>query len=210
MPGPSEVLESLSTIANATIWLAIAWHAVLLVALVAFLRGWRPTRRTAALLLVTPIASVAMAAAVFGNVFNTVVFGGLTVGLLYLALRMPEGRVERGADWQILLGHVFVGFGVLYPHFLESYPPLAYVIAAPFGSLPCPTLVALIGFTLLAGGFSKAWNLTLVFFAVFYGTVGVMQLGVWIDVMVVLSGLTLTYTAAHLMVAPPRVARSLR
>jgi len=202
MPAPTHVLAQLSTIANETTWLAMLWHAALLIALSAFLRGWRPTRRTAALLLAIPIASVGIVAATYGNVFNTLVFGGLTVALVTIALRIRDDQVGRAADWQILVGHSFVGFGVLYPHFLDQHPPLAYLVAAPFGTLPCPTLAVIIGFTLLAGGFSKAWNLTLVFFAVFYGTVGVMQLGVWIDIALVLGGLTLSWTAANLMYRP--------
>lgn len=208
MPAPSEVLSNLTAIANETIWLAVAWHVALLAALVAYVRGWRPTWRSAALLLVTPLASVAVVAAVFGNVFNTLAFGALSVALLAIALRMPDSPARRGADWQVAAGHAFIGIGVLYPHFLD-HGPLAYVVAAPFGSLPCPTLAVLVGFTLLAGGFTKAWNLTLVFAAVFYGTIGAAQLGVWIDATLVLGGLVLAWTAARLMISP-RYARSLR
>jgi hypothetical protein len=197
-----QLLESMHAIAIDTMWLAMLWHVALLVALVAFLRGWRPNSRLAARLLALPVVSVAIVAAVAGNPFNTIVFAALAIVFVAYAQRMPATTIVRPADWQVTAGHAFIGFGVFYPHFLEGQSPLAYIVAAPFGALPCPTLTVLAGFTLIAGGFSRAWNHTLVFFSVFYGAVGVAKLDIWIDIVLVLSGLALAWMTASQMTVP--------
>jgi len=41
-------------------------------------------------------------------------------------------------------------FAWFYPHFLESRSPALYAVASPMGVIPCTTLAAVIGLTLLA------------------------------------------------------------
>ena len=59
----------------------------------------------------------------------------------------------------------------------------AYLYQAPLGLIPCPTIAAIAGVTLIADGFgSKAWSRLVGTLAAFYGLVGVLVLGVVIDV----------------------------
>jgi hypothetical protein len=50
------------------------------------------------------------------------------------------------------------------------------------GLIPCPTLSAFIGITLMLHGFgSKKWMLTAAIFGLFYGIFGVLKLKVYLD-----------------------------
>ena len=70
MPSATEILDGLSAIANQTTGIAVAWHIVIAVALIALASGWRPLQHTARLLTGTPLVSVAALAFAFGNPFN--------------------------------------------------------------------------------------------------------------------------------------------
>jgi hypothetical protein len=75
MPHATEILDGLSVIANRASGIAVAWHIVIAMALVALAAGWRPSQRTARLLMGIPLASVAGVAIVFNNPFDGLVFG---------------------------------------------------------------------------------------------------------------------------------------
>jgi hypothetical protein len=78
---------------------------------------------------------------------------------------------------------------------------LWYLYSGPLGVLPCPTLAFAIGVALLADGVgSRAWAALLAVVGLFYGTVGLAKLGVWLDAGLVIgaAGLaTHTLTAAR-------------
>ena len=58
----------------------------------------------------------------------------------------------------------------------------AIAYAAPFGLLPCPTLLVVIGTTLLIPNLhSKVWSCALVATGLLYGAVGVLRLDVVLD-----------------------------
>ena len=157
MPTSTALVAQLHSIAHDMIGLAILWHVALAIALVTFLAGWRPTRRGAAALLALPIASTGLVAFGHGNAFNGMVFSGLAIALLGIAGRMPTDRISYHSRRELVVGQVFVVFGAIYPHFLDELALSAYLVASPFGVLPSPTLVVLAGFTLMVGGFSRAW-----------------------------------------------------
>ena len=192
MPTPEQILAGLTAIANRAQPLAIGWHAALAVTIIALLAGWRPSRRIAGVLLAIPLISVAAMAWSFGNPFNGLVFALVAVLLVTLALRLPEDAVTRGPAWAFVVGVLMVGFGWVYPHFLESGAPLAYLYAAPFGLVPCPTLSAVIGFALLGGGLrARGWSGVLAGAGVFYALFGALRLGVSIDIFLLVGALAL-------------------
>src|SRR5678810_80921 len=89
------------------------------------------------------------------------------------------------------VGAAAIAFGWVYPHFLAG-PPLAYLYAAPFGLVPCPTLAVAIGFALLAGAPNdRAWNLVLAALGLFYAAFGIARLGVWLDLGLAIPAVTL-------------------
>jgi hypothetical protein len=71
-----------------------------------------------------------------------------------------------------------------------------YLLAAPVGLLPCPSIAAAIGFVLLGGGLgSRPYRATLALIGLFYGVFGVMRLKVALDYGLVAASLQLGVTA---------------
>ena len=70
MPSSHQILEQLTTAANA--WQAVAsgWHVLLFAFLLGLVCGWRPQKRLAGTLLVFPLVSVGLIAWWSGNPFN--------------------------------------------------------------------------------------------------------------------------------------------
>src|SRR5688572_31942495 len=90
MPSATRILDSLATIANEATPLAVAWHTVFGVAGLALVAGWRPSRRTAAGLLVLPLVSVGVVVWAFDSPFNGVVFLALALALLGVGVRLGD------------------------------------------------------------------------------------------------------------------------
>lgn len=183
MPTAQQILENLSAIAQRALPLAIAWHAVVLVGLLAWARGYRLPRRADALLRCLALCSVSAAAWVFGNAFNGSVFALLTLVMIVLSLRGATGLPASDHLLMQTSGAALMAFGWLYPHFLgPAQPAFAYAYAAPLGTLPCPTLSFLIGLELLAGApWGKLASRVLAVTGLFYGMWGTLRLGVWLD-----------------------------
>ena len=182
MPAPAGILEQLANAANDYRAIAIVWHVAVALATGMLARGWRPSQRALGAWLVLPLASVVLVSAAIGNPFNAVVLSATAVALALVATGMPPSRVQRGALWSTLTGVALVGLGLVYPHFLRGPSPFAYLVAAPFGIVPCPTLAFAVGVTLAAGGLgSRLWCAVLGAVALFYGLFGALVLGVRLD-----------------------------
>jgi len=182
MPSSEAILTGATAIANEWRAVAIAWHVVLGVVLAAVFCGWRPSIRVAAYILATPFPFVSAAAWVWGNPFNGTVFAVLFFVLLAFASRLPRDPVRFSRPVVAIAGALLLAFGAGYPHFLETNHWITYGYAGPLGVLPCPTLSAVIGATLVFGLLgSAAWSMTLVIAGFAYGTVGVFGLGVQLD-----------------------------
>lgn len=192
MPSQTTIVEGLRSIAERAMVLAVFWHVVVAAAGVALVLGWRPSARRAGVLLALPVASVGALALRSGNPFNGVAFAALAVTLLGVAARLPREPVRRGGAVATGLAVAMIAFAWVYPHFLQARSPAIYLVAAPVGLIPCPTLSLVIGFSLLAGGFgSRAWSLVLGAAGLFYGVFGVMRLGVRLDLPLVAGALGL-------------------
>lgn len=182
MPSADAILASASTIANEGRAVAVLWHGVLAVLLTAFVCGWRPSTRVVAYVLAAPLLSVSAAAWVWGNPFNGTVFVALFLFVLRLASRLSHDPVRFGTPILATVGVMLVAFGAGYPHFLDTDHWMTYAYAAPLGVLPCPTLSAVIGSTLIFGLLgSVAWSITLAVAGLVYGAIGVFVLGVQLD-----------------------------
>jgi hypothetical protein len=182
MPSPEAILSLAATTANEYRMLAVGWHVFLGTILVALLAGWRPSNRFAGYVLVAPLLSVSALAWASGNPFNGATFTALALLLIGLATRLSTEPVNVASSFLLLTGALLVAFGWTYPHFLTGDHWTAYTYAAPFGLLPCPTLSAVIGLTLVLGMLrSKAWCMTLAAAGFAYGAMGVFTLGVTLD-----------------------------
>jgi len=192
MPERQPILDGLTRIANDGAAFATAWHAVLVAVVVALLAGWRPSNRWAGSWLAAPLASVSAFAWRAHNPFNGAVFAVLAlvlVGLAALGSAEPvsgSGRAVRAA------GMALVAFGWVYPHFLVGRPWSDYAFAAPLGLIPCPTLSAVIGLSIVGRGLgNRAWCWALAAAGAFYAVFGVARLGVWLDVPLLLGAIVL-------------------
>lgn len=182
MPSADAVLASLTAIANEWRAFAIAWHLFFANQILALCVGCRPSRRTVAFSLVFPVVSVSALAWLSGNPFNGVVFLALAFLLRGFAYRLTVQPVRFASGPMLVAGSLLVLFGWVYPHFLATTRWIEYAYAAPLGLLPCPTLAALIGLTLILDLLqSKAWSIALATTGLFYGAIGVFRLGVPLD-----------------------------
>lgn len=199
MPPAAEILDGL-TMATEQGWaLAVAWHAAMLVAVIALVAGWRPDRRLAGALLAAPLASVSVMAWVVGNPFNGAVFAVLAAALVVLALRLPPLRVSSGTTWAVVVGAIMIGFGWVYPHFMRPGLTLGFLYRSPFGLIPCPTLSGVIGFALVGDGLGgRAWSVVLAGAGLFYALVGTFRLGVQIDLFLLVGAVALAVVALRM------------
>jgi hypothetical protein len=192
MPDPSEILAGLTQIANEAFAASIAWHAVVAASAALLLLGARPRSRTAALALSLPLLSVSMFAFRYANPFNGAVFTLVAAGLAWLAIRGPRRALALGAPWSFTLGSALIAFAWVYPHFLVDRPPVAYLVAAPLGTIPCPTLSLVTGAALLVDELaSRAWRIVLGSTAAFYALFGMLRLGVAIDAVLLVGAIAL-------------------
>ena len=176
------ILAALTEIANDWRWLALAWHIVLAAVLVGLAAGWRPSSRLISHLLVAPLLSVSLVAWLSGNPFNGTAFGVLAATLLRAAKRFSKVSVQLDSPGWVAPGVALIMFGWTYPHFLTTDSWTKYLYASPFGLLPCPTLSAVIGITLLFRDCrSSLWSTALVVAGLLYGAMGVFRLGVALD-----------------------------
>jgi hypothetical protein len=183
MPSTDAILANLAAVANQWQPLAIGWHVMTGALILAMLAGWRPSNRAAARILTLPLFSVSGMAWTSGNPFNGTTFASLALLLAWFATGLSAERIRISSPAVIIPAVFLLAFGWTYPHFLATDRWTTYLYAAPFGLLPCPTLSALIGVTLIFGLFdSVVWPSTLALFGVAYGIIGVFRLGVALDV----------------------------
>jgi hypothetical protein len=176
------ILAALSAITNGWPGIATAWH-VLFAGLLVVVASRAIPRAAAASMLAVAALSVAALAAWSGNPFNATVFLLAALAMLRSAHMMRAAPITFGTPLEVVAGMLLVAFGAVYPHFLVASSWTAYLYQAPLGLIPCPTMAAIAGVTLIADGFgSKAWSRVVGTLAAFYGLVGVLVLGVVIDV----------------------------
>jgi hypothetical protein len=182
MPSTQEILLGLSSVANQWRHVAIAWHAAVGAWLLAILGGWRPSTRVTAYVLVSPLVSVMIAAFASGNVVNGMMFGVLSFVLGSSAGRFSREPIRMTSPVIAIPAVLLIAFGWGYPHFLETDQWTEYAYAAPLGLLPCPTLSAVTGLSMVCSEFrSRVWAFTLAAAGVLYGAIGVFVLGVTLD-----------------------------
>jgi hypothetical protein len=183
MPTSVEIVERLAAIAQGARPVAIAWHALIGLAVLALAMGWRPATRLAKALLLLPLVSVVVLAFAWANPVNGVVLGAGAIALAMIASAGSSHDVRAAPPLALAIGGGLLVFGWAYPHFVD---PGANWYAAPLGTLPCPTLSVLIGGTIAGGGLRSArWSATLAALGLLYGLVGALWLGVWIDLVLV-------------------------
>ncbi len=186
MPSPEQILAGLKTIANSWTILAIIWHVFFGAIIIAVILGKMPKKRQTGFMLILSYISVTVAAWRFGNPFNGVVFGLITVVAIVIGVKMQCRRAELSPLGFRLAGAAMILFGWAYPHFLETASFVPYLYSAPTGLIPCPTLSIAIGLVLVLNGLgSFSYSLLLAIAGLFYGVFGAFRLGVGIDAVLI-------------------------
>lgn len=193
MPAAPDILQGLTALANRWETIAVAWHVVFVAGLLVFDAGWRPARRLLAGLLLLPLSSVSVLAWQSGNAVNGTLFAVLVAGLGFSVGAMARERIELlQPGMTSIVGAALLLLGVVYPHFVDSASWIDYLASAPLGVVPCPTLLAVGGVTLLSSLHrERRWMLTLGTFAIMYGVLGAVYLGVLLDLALVAGGLVM-------------------
>jgi hypothetical protein len=189
------ILEQLGMIANSWWSIAAAWHVVFGSLFIAIAGGWRPRHRVLGAVLATAVASVSAIAWEAGSPFNSAVFALLAVVLAALLRTLPARPIQLSSWPTVAFAASLALFALVYPHFspTASWPEL--LLVAPLGLIPCPTLSMVIAVTLLAGGFdSRRWSAIVAAAGLFYGLIGVLALGVGIDLVLFAGALILGLT----------------
>lgn len=182
MPSSEEILNGLGEIAWNRTDLAIFWHLHFAILVVALLAGYRISRRMLGILLAIPLLSVGMLAWASANPFNGTLFVLGAAALIVIAARLGRESSELASLPLRIVGGLLFAFGWAYPHFLNPDSMLTYLYASPLGLIPCPTLSAVAGLTLMFGGLgSVCWTAVVGVLGLFYGFYGAAILGVSID-----------------------------
>ncbi len=207
MPAPDQILAGLSRLANDWPFLAIAWHLYYAAIALLLVLGARPSRRFTGIVLAIPLLSVGSLAWATRNPFNGAFFAVSAIVLIMLAAKLPGERIRIAQTWMVMIGTFMFLFGWVYPHFLTTASPLAYLYAAPTGLIPCPTLSATIGIALVANGIgSPTWMRVLGGTGLFYGLFGAGRLGVWIDTALLLGAITILIASLAYRSGEPELA----
>jgi len=183
MPSPFEILNTLALAANKFMTISIIWHLIVLIFIIALISGKKFNTKHISAGLSIFLLSVGIIAVLVSNPFNGIMFAlaALVFGIMTLKFK-PE---PIGLQWDFISvsGLILLIFGFIYPHFLDGDSYFQYLYAAPMGVIPCPTLSAFIGISLMLHGFgSKKWMLVAALFGLFYGIFGVLRLKVYLDI----------------------------
>lgn len=187
-----DILNGLQSIVDNYQTFAILWHVAFYLLIGALFLKWEPSNKTFAFLVALPLLSVAVFAWLTGNPFNGLVYSLATILLVFLGMKADSQQVQYSQVPFIIAGIMMIAFGLLYPHFISHDNPIRYLYESPVGLIPCPTLSLIIGFLLLYNGFnSQPVTLTLIILGLFYGIFGVLKLGVYLDLILLVGAITL-------------------
>jgi hypothetical protein len=188
MPTPEEILSGLALAANKYMGFSIAWHILVLIFTFLLLSGKKMNLKHISSGMGVLLLSVGFVAYLVSNPFNAVMFA--LAAVIFGIFNMKFKPLPVSFKWDIVssIGFLMLIFGFVYPHFLVNVPLYKYFYASPLGLIPCPTLSAFIGLTLmLHGSLPKKWMFVAALLGLFYGIFGVLRLKVYLDV-VLLAG----------------------
>jgi hypothetical protein len=185
---PAEIAAWLQEAADGAQTWSVILHVVMLVILVIGL-AIRPLRNhlfAAFLVLITCSATVISIS--HGLIPNIIVFGlvcGL-IGQAWLTGRLNFDPLER-RPLPVLVGLVGLVFGFWYLHWVPGPVALTALYLSPLGALNCPTLLAVCGFLCLTTKpRSSLLEAVTAGSTLFFGFFGIMRLGAWVDVALIL------------------------
>ncbi len=192
MPTAEQILTGLQDVANTWKIIAVFWHVYFGAMVLVLASGIRPPRRIIGLLLGLPSLSVSVIAWLASNPFNGTVFAIVGLAFLYAASRLKNESIRIGSKRPLVAGIALFFVGWIYPHFLHTTSYFPYLYAAPIGTIPCPTLLIVIGSMLMLDGLgSRSHCIILSAAGCLYGLMGVLYLHVALDWVLILAAVIL-------------------
>jgi hypothetical protein len=143
------------------------------------------------------IAFLSLSAAVISTYYmaltNIIAFGTILVLILY-AWHNRELNFEFDEITPVtkFFGVLALVFGFWYLHWVESPVWLNALLYSPLGSVNCPTLITICGFLCLTA--KPRWvmlDLVVALFTLFFAVYGILFLGAWVDIVLILCALFL-------------------
>ena len=126
--------------------------------------------------------------------------------LLIVAAKLPRDGIRIAPGWSLFFGTLMFAFGWIYPHFLETSSYLPYLYAAPIGTIPCPTLIIVIGTTLIMDGLgSRTWYAILGLSGLLYGIMGVAYLYLLLDWVLIIGASMILIKAFAKKLSRPKI-----
>jgi NADH:ubiquinone oxidoreductase subunit 6 (subunit J) len=191
-PTPEGIVSSLTELASKWRLAAVFWHLYFAVLIAALICGIKPSKRIACLLLALPFLSVSILAFTIFNPVNGIGFALVGILLVYVSLKMPREQVQIAPWWALIAGAFMFVFGWVYPQFLDASSLYSFIYSSPVGIIPCPTLSIGIGLVMILNSLgSRKVSLILGVSGILYGITGVVQLGVTIDLVLLLGSVVM-------------------
>ena len=181
MPDFQWIYCNLALIAKEYAYIAPIQHGLLLAIAIAWAFLKERIDYVIRLYLVLLLAGVSLSAWLNSNVFNGVVFAVLALAGIYeLLARKMDFSLRGRSKFNIIIALIGALAGFYYPHFVDSY--LSALWASPMGFIPCPTLLVVLAFFLLAmPRTNKLWHWMTIVAGLAYSIVGIVYLKVYID-----------------------------
>lgn len=178
------ILNAIESAANTSLAFNFVMHVLVLGAICCLLLAADSKTRQYVLngIFLTLAISVAVICLVNGNLFNLVTFAVIATVSTVELFRGKNRIGKLKADFNSIASFVFILIGFVYPDFVKANPALLPFVS-PLGAIPCPTLLVMLGMLNLSiPHVNRVQFVTTTVLALFYGITGVFQLGVYLDI----------------------------
>lgn len=178
------ILNAINLAANTSLALNFAMHMLVLGTLLTlfFVANSKAKRYVFDGALLILAISVVVICIVNGNPFNLVTFAIVTV---FSAIELQRGKncvSKPRMSFNSIASFVFILIGLVYPEFVKANAALLPFVS-PLGALPCPTFLVILGMlNLLIPNVNRVQFAATTVLGLFYGVTGVFQLGVYLDI----------------------------
>lgn len=182
-----KALNYLNMVANNNLSVNLMMHILFILAGIGLVTIKNPLKsQLVNLFLVILSGSVFLHAAIFGNPFIGLLFLIMTLIMVFELIRRKNNFQFTESRLINITAVLLLVFGFVYPHFVNT--SLAeYILYAPVGIVPCPTLITILGFYLLNTNPNKVSYWTITVISTIFSLIGIIMFKVYIDIVLLLA-----------------------
>jgi len=193
MKSPEKIAEMLSNISSELTVFSVFIHLILLVVIATGLI----VKKYRNIVFFSFIAFLSLSATVISTIYmiptNILMFAAIFVLIIYAWLNKELNfEFDDITPANKYFGVLALVFGFWYLHWVESPVWLNALLYSPLGSVNCPTLITICGFLCLTA--KPRWvmlDLVVALFTLFFAVYGILFLGAWVDIVLILCALFL-------------------